>query len=866
MLPVIRRQIAVLAICGLGWSVSGFAPSPLGSPAWGQQRGEEFALAWLRSAATAPRRVSYEGTKTVTIWAGSVQASQVRVYHEAPDRTRLEYLPAGNQPERIVVISGRTEVEFIPSKGQYVRRPARGVDEEGLARRILPQILDNYDVQFAGAETVAGRSGRIIDVRSKFPGRPRLRIWVDTQTRLILRFERYGPAGALREASAFLSIQMNPVLSADLFTLAPPPGAQVQTRQPGGRLTMEQVAKQVGFVPQLPAYLPPGYQRVGSRVSMIRGTPTATFAFSDGVSTLTLFESRGPQGPPSNGRRVRVGSSEGTTVPRGLATLLHWNSGGISFTLVGDLSQDELVRVGASVPPVGTSHAPSSARSEELVSTSSTPSVAAGQAWRGRRPASTMRIGTWLAPLVQVPAAEAASAGPRPPVLAILPDARLAILPDARPAILPDARPAWLPPVPVSPYITNDTHPIGPGIRAEEEQIWEALDARGLTPFAVKVTVASDGVSTLPDRRLARLAWIWFVYGMDWTGGRSAILREVQESVLALSVTALEADPRVDRVILSGYFHKSGRFDGRRTDATFTARLYRDRLLSRPPGLDPGAALAYAGDVWYSPELLAGTLVERAAMPHDPHLPPGVRAPGPGPAGDRSVESAERFQGTVLQRILETKDRLAGLLFGVESRGRMWRGNPRRREIALTFDDGPSPLATPLLLAILHRYRVHATFFVIGEHARAYPYLMAEMAARGHEVGDHTFHHPNMTTVDSTTVAGEIERTAAVIQETAGRPPQWFRPPGGDYTVKVADAARRAGMGLAMWTENSGDWALPPAKIVAERVLVRVQRGSIILLHSTTLNTVQALPRIIVELQRRGYALVTMSQLAQDAE
>ncbi len=828
-----RRGIAILAICVLGWGLFG----PVSGPVWGQEGAGAAPLAWLRSAANAPRRVSYQGTKTVTVWAGTVQASQVRVYHQAPDQTRLEYLAAGNQPERIVVITGRAETDFIPSTNQFVRRQAPAADEAGLTRQVLPQILENYHIQFEGAETVAGRPTRIIDVRSKFPGRPHLRIWVDTQSRLILRFERYGPAGALREASAFLSIQLNPALSPDLFMVTPPPGAQVETRPPGGpggggggRLTMEQIARRVGFVPQLPAYLPSGYRLAGSRVSTIRGAPTAAFAFTDGISTLTLFESRGAIAPPASGRRVRVGSSDGTVVPRGVATLLHWNSGGISFTLVGDVSQDELVRVGASVPSGGTSR--------------SLPGLAAASAAVGLPTRGGKGAGAWLAARLRVPAAEAAQEVP----------------------------PQGVPPVPVSPYITNDTHPIGPGIRAEEEAIWQALAGRGLTPFVVKVTVASDGVSTLPDGRLARLAWIWFVYGMDWTGSGAAALREVRESARVLSLTALEADPRVNRVVLSGYYHKSGRFDGRRTDVTFSARLYRDRLLGAPPGQpapareDPGDVLARAGDLWYSPDLLAGRLTARAATPHDPHLPSGMRAPGPAPAGDRSVESAERFQGTVLERLLETKDRLAGLFFGMESRGRLWRGNPRLREIALTFDDGPSPLATPLILAILHRYGVHGTFFVIGDHARAYPYLVAEMAAEGHDVGDHTYHHPNMATLDGDTVAQEIGTTAAVIRETAGQPPRWFRPPGGNYTVEVTAAVRRAGLRLAMWTANSGDWALPPAKTVADRVLIRAEPGSIVLMHSTTLNTVQALPRIIAELRRRGYALVTVSQLARDAE
>jgi peptidoglycan-N-acetylglucosamine deacetylase len=809
-----RRRIALLAIWALGWSVSVAPPLAFVPSAWSQAPREESAVAWLRSAATAPRRTSYEGTKTVTIWTAQGRASQVRVYHEAPDRTRLEYLAAGDQPRRIVVITRTKQVEFIPSRNQVIERPAAQPDEAGLTRQILPRILASYTVAFAATEQVAGRPARLIDVRSQYPGRPRLRIWIDTATRLILRYERYGPDGALREASAFLSLRINPVLSPDLFVLTPPPGAQVVTRRPGRNLALDEIGQRVGFTPRLPGYLPAGYTLVRSRIMTIRGRRAATLAFSDGVSTLTLFESLGPEGSPPNGKRIRVGRVEGAVVRRGVVSLLHWNAGGISFTLVGDLRQEELVQVAASVPP--------GERSVDL-------------------PALLAQAGRWLAALGRMPAAEAEQKEQAPP-------GELGI-----------------PPVPASPYITNYTHPIGRGIRDEEEEIWGALRFAGLTPFVVKVTVASDGVSTLPDGRLARLAWIWFVYGMDWSGGADPVLQEVRESARALAQTAFSADPRVTQVLLTGYYHVSGRFDGNRTDVTFTARVYRDAFLNEPPDLEAAAALAQAGDVWYSPDLLAGALAEQARV-HDPHLPLWTRRVGPALPGERIPEAGERFQGSLLDHLRETKYRLEGLLFGVDSHGRVWRGNPRRREIALTFDDGPSPLTTPLLLAILRWYGVPATFFIIGEHARAYPYLVAQMEGEGHEVGDHTFHHPNMSTVDPATVRDEIGAAAALIGGITGHSPRWFRPPGGDYSEEVVAETHREGMDVALWTDNSGDWAGPSAKIVVERVLARAEPGAIVLLHNGTLNTVQALPRIIVELRHRGYTLVTLSDLVRGDE
>ncbi len=806
----IIRQAAVLAVFSL-------VGSAVPSPGWSQPSfhgGVDTALSWLRSGATAPRRVSYEGTKSIQIWGAQVQASQVHIYHAAPDQTRYEYLAAGNQPGRVVIIKGRTMMEYVPARNQVVERPAPEADEERLTRGVLPQILSNYNVIFAGTEPVAGRDTRVIYVQSKFPGRPSLRVWVDRDRRLILRFERYKPDGSLQETASFINVQYDPVFAPDLFTVPAPPGTQVQQQRPPGRMTIAEIAQRVGFTPQLPSYLPSGFQQRGSRVVNVQGQQVATFVYTDGLSTMTLFESRGPQGPPPRGHPVRIGSIQGTVAPRGLATLLHWNAGGISYTLVGELPQDELVRIAVSVPQVS-----------------------------GMRTSVPERLWASVAALGSVPAAEA-----------------------AQPSPTPDS-PGWpgVPPVPIAPYITNDTHPIGPGLAAEEVRIWRALKAAGLTPMVVKVTVAGDGVTRLPDGRLGHLAWIRFVYGMDWTGDAAGIVREVQATARALATTAFRADSRAGQVVLTGQYHRSGPFDPRRRDVTFTARLYRDLLTSAPADLEAGLALAQAGDVWYSPDLRAGALVMLPPRVHESLRSSRSPRVAAAPPGDRSAEAAVHFEGNIAQIIVETKRRLDGILFGIESDGRLWRGNPRRQEVALTFDDGPDPVATPLLLGVLRRFGVHATFFVIGEHATTYPYLIKQMAAEGHEVEDHTFHHPRLTTVDASVVREEIAAGSEVLAPLVGAA-RWFRPPGGDYSVDTVSAARASGIRLAMWTVNSGDWTSPPSKLLVERVLARAERGAIILLHNGTLVTVRALPEIIGELQRRGYDMVTLAELAHGAE
>lgn len=808
------RRAAVLALCASATSV-------LAPPGWSrssppiQPESAEVALSWLRSGATAPRRVSYEGTKSITVWGGQVQAAQVQIYHAAPDQTRLEYLPAGNQPKRIVIIKGRTLMEYNAARNQIIERPAPEPDEERLTRDVLPRILSSYIVGFGGMEAVAGRPARVINVESKFAGRPSLRIWVDRARRLILRFERYKGDGTLQESSAFLSIQYDPAFAADLFTVPAPQGTQIQQQGRPRSLSLEEIARRVGFTPQVPSHLPSGFQLTHSVVRQIQAQPAAVFVYSDGVSTLTLFESRGPKAPPK-GRAVRIGSVEGIVALQGAATVLHWNGRGISYTLVGDLPQDELVQVAASVPPV------------------------TGRHDVGRR--LDAAVGAF-----GLPAAEAAQMSP-PPL------ARTPSSPQPTAAAAP----------PVSPYITNDTRPTGYDRVVEEMQLWRALEKAGLAPRVVKVAVAGDSGPGVSEGPAGRLAWIWFVYGMEWTGGAAAIVREVQEDARALAATAFQTNPRIDQVVLTGQYQVRGPFDIRRTDVTFSARLHRAVWAAEPEDLEAEAALAQAGDVWYSPELTAGDLTMRPARVHEPRRAPRTARRAAGP-GDRSVEAAEHFQGTMAQRVVETKHRLDSILFGMESEGRLWRGNPRRREMALTFDDGPNPIATLLLMNVLRRFGVRATFFVVGDRAVPYPYLIKQLVTEGHEVGNHTFHHPKLTTVDASTVQAELSSTAEALAPLAGRP-RWFRPPGGDYDMRVVDAAQQSGMGLAMWTVNSGDWASPAPKTLVARVLARAEPGAIVLMHDGTLATVRALPAIIVELRRRGYDLVTLSDLARSAE
>jgi peptidoglycan/xylan/chitin deacetylase (PgdA/CDA1 family) len=159
------------------------------------------------------------------------------------------------------------------------------------------------------------------------------------------------------------------------------------------------------------------------------------------------------------------------------------------------------------------------------------------------------------------------------------------------------------------------------------------------------------------------------------------------------------------------------------------------------------------------------------------------------------------------------------------------------KKIALTFDDGPNPAATPRLLELFDRHRVRATFFLIGKFARACPDLAREISERGHLLGNHTDTHANLFFQTRAGIRDELARCQdAVSAATRGNPPRWMRPPYGYRSPLLDLEVRRAEMrGVVMWSRSCRDWKLqPPERLI--RKLARVagpggSHGDIVVLH-----------------------------------
>jgi peptidoglycan-N-acetylglucosamine deacetylase len=197
----------------------------------------------------------------------------------------------------------------------------------------------------------------------------------------------------------------------------------------------------------------------------------------------------------------------------------------------------------------------------------------------------------------------------------------------------------------------------------------------------------------------------------------------------------------------------------------------------------------------------------------------------------------------------------------------IYHGPRDRRAIALTFDDGPSE-STPELLDVLDQHGAKATFFQCGAHVARLPAIARQVAARGHEIGNHTYSHPNFAFKTPSFMRREIARTQRIIAQSARVTPRWFRAPYGVRWPGLGGVQKELSLHGAMWSIIGQDWRLT-GKAVAARVLNKVSSGAIVCLHDgrelfeapDVASTIEATMILLPVLKDRGYRLVTISEL-----
>ena len=212
---------------------------------------------------------------------------------------------------------------------------------------------------------------------------------------------------------------------------------------------------------------------------------------------------------------------------------------------------------------------------------------------------------------------------------------------------------------------------------------------------------------------------------------------------------------------------------------------------------------------------------------------------------------------------------------GIAAHGAFYRNSPvfgrvlgrlptRDAQIALTFDDGPSPVATPRILDTLRAEGVRATFFLLGPHAERWPEIARRVADDGHTVGNHGYYHRKLHLKGPSYVRADLTLGTDAIVRATGSRPGYFRAPHGFRSPWVSAIARDLGQRTIGWTLGVWDSDRPGADVIARRAVDATRPGTILLLHDgdgydpagDRTQTADALPRIIQELRDRGYEFV----------
>ena len=192
--------------------------------------------------------------------------------------------------------------------------------------------------------------------------------------------------------------------------------------------------------------------------------------------------------------------------------------------------------------------------------------------------------------------------------------------------------------------------------------------------------------------------------------------------------------------------------------------------------------------------------------------------------------------------------------------------NNGEKVVFLTFDDGTSTTVTPKILKTLKDENVKATFFVVGNYIETSPDLINRMVEEGHIVGNHTYHHPDMSKIsDITSFQKELEDLEALYQQTTGQEMQkLYRPPQGKFSESNLKQASELGYKTVFWSLAYVDWYVdnqPTREEALEKLLPRVHPGAVILLHSTSKTNAEILDEFLTTLEEQGYTFGTLNDI-----
>ncbi len=314
----------------------------------------------------------------------------------------------------------------------------------------------------------------------------------------------------------------------------------------------------------------------------------------------------------------------------------------------------------------------------------------------------------------------------------------------------------------------------------------------------------------------------------------------IVDKLRAAGVEVLDRGVQDDSVLGKPYGHlmtlgpetpkvtRPGEMPGILVEPLFMTNAYEAGLLKDPAILDAIAqGLAQAIQVFLAPGPTPVSLAKAASVAAP--APP----PSPRPAPPRPGTATEIVNG------------------------------PAGPRVGFTFDLGSGASRVPAILDTLAKNGIEATFFFTGQWVEANPALTRRILDLGHEAGNHSFSHPDFTTISDQKITDEITRTEASLERAAGRSPQpWFRPPFGARNAGVLGLMSRLGYHSVYWTLDSSDWRPEvPAATIRDRVINQTTPGAIIVMHGDSPQTAEMLDAEIAGLRARGLEPVSLSRL-----
>ncbi|WP_429999014.1 polysaccharide deacetylase family protein [Metabacillus fastidiosus] len=193
----------------------------------------------------------------------------------------------------------------------------------------------------------------------------------------------------------------------------------------------------------------------------------------------------------------------------------------------------------------------------------------------------------------------------------------------------------------------------------------------------------------------------------------------------------------------------------------------------------------------------------------------------------------------------------------------IYRGHPDKPMVSFAINVAWGNEYIPNMLTTLNKHHVKATFFLEGRWAKENPEMAKMIVDAGHEIGNHSYRHPDMSKITSASIREELAKTNDVIKATTEQKVTLFAPPSGSFRKEVVDIAAEMDMKTILWTVDTVDWQKPQPHVLIERVVSKIHNGAIVLMHPTD-PTDKSLEKLILLIKEKGYSFGSVSMLLDE--